>query len=91
MKILKLLSGLQTKGVAPMHSFLGLLQDGITCTQQGKWWTWHSKPKDKKKGGKGGTKEAKLDKSTGMVTKMMVQTMGICSALVRALGGSWIV
>ena len=83
-KILKLLKGLQIQGVAPMHSFLGLLQDGITCTQQGKWWAWHSKKaKDSRR--KGGTKEAKLLKSTGMVTKMMVQTMGICSALARAL------
>lgn len=83
-KILKLLKGLQIQGVAPMHSFLGLLQDGITCTQQGKWWAWHSKKaKDSRR--KGGTKEAKLLKSTGMVTKMMVQTMGICSALAAVM------
>ncbi|CAE7369488.1 SKOR [Symbiodinium pilosum] len=84
-----LLRKLNTTALAPMSAFLALLQDCIDCTQQSKWWAWHdkqgqtsqrlSKRQDK------GSKEAKLDKSTGMVTKLMVSTMGICSILATAL------
>ena len=70
-----------------MQSFLGLLQDSIESTQQSKWWAWHDKQakearKPAKERKRSGGKEAKLEKSTGTVTKMMVQTMGICSILV---------
>lgn len=84
-----LLRRLNANSIAPMTSFLALLQDCIDCTQHSKWWAWHDKQgqtsqRPSKKQDKG-NKEAKLDKSTGMVTKLMVSTMGICSTLSAAL------
>ncbi|CAE7436606.1 unnamed protein product, partial [Symbiodinium sp. CCMP2456] len=84
-----LLRRLNATAIAPMSSFLALLQDCIDCTQHSKWWAWHDKQggtsqRPSKKQDKG-NKEAKLDKSTGMVTKLMVSTMGICSTLSAAL------
>ncbi|CAE7573135.1 SKOR, partial [Symbiodinium sp. CCMP2456] len=80
----KMFQTLEANAVAPMQTFLAFLQDSIDCMRHSRWWTWYAKQNQKeerserhhKKG-----REAKVEKSTGMITKLMVAAMGICNQL----------
>ncbi|CAE7262902.1 Cebpz [Symbiodinium natans] len=88
----KLLQSLEANGVAPLQTFLAFLQDSIDCMRDSRWWMWYSKQQGNQKDKEDrnerhhkSRREAKVEKSTGMITKLMVAGMGICNQLANVV------
>ncbi|CAJ1440596.1 unnamed protein product, partial [Effrenium voratum] len=74
---------LHANGVVPMQTFLEMLQDSADCMRHCRWWHWYARQqgKEEQKVQRTGPREAKVDKGTGMITKLMVTSMSICNEL----------